>query len=140
MTEHPDQPTAWRLDALYQLAAKQACRGGHWGEWGRRLFEEELPALEGRLRAAGLAQDIVAAALSLDHAAQLLEQIQQMCQKALQPSEDQLLRRMAAHGGGFAQALAQAWLQADDANRERLRDGFGHLLDRYRQAPEVAHA
>lgn len=53
-TDHPDQPTAWRLDALYQLAAKQANRGLPWGDWGRRLFEEELPALEGRLRAAGL--------------------------------------------------------------------------------------
>lgn len=109
-----------------------------------------------------LAQDLVGAALSLEHAAQLAERIQALlplktstlshaqtstlshAQSQLElalgiqaPSEEQLLRRMAAHGGEFAQALARAWTLADNGNRERLRDGFGWLLAKYVQAPDV---
>lgn len=100
------------------------------------------------------AQDLVGAALSLDHAAQLVERVQGLlplrtstishAQDQLElalgiqaPTEDQLVRRMAHYGGGFAQALAQAWQLADPHNREVLRDGFGDLLARYAHAPDV---
>lgn len=41
------------------------------------------------------------------------------------------LQLMEKIGGGFASALATAWLRADMANRERLEAGFRHLFDRY---------
>lgn len=48
-----------------------------------------------------------------------------------------LLRKMAAHGGDFARALAAAWLLADPHNAACLRASFGAMLARYERAPEV---
>lgn len=36
-----------------------------------------------------------------------------------------------AHGGGFIQALAQAWLVADPQNRRRIEGAFPELVDRF---------
>lgn len=54
------------------------------------------------------------------------------------PNEPALLRKMAAHGGAFAKALAAAWLLADPHNAACLRASFGGMLARYEGAPEVA--
>lgn len=51
------------------------------------------------------------------------------------PNEPVLLRKMAAHGGAFAQALAAAWLLADPHNAACLRASFGGMLQRYEAAP-----
>jgi len=53
-------------------------------------------------------------------------------------AERTLLRKMAAHGGEFARALAAAWLLADPHNAACLRASFGGMLARYEGAPAVA--
>jgi hypothetical protein len=41
------------------------------------------------------------------------------------------LKLMQEIGGGFASALATAWLKADHANSQRLEWAFGDLLEQY---------
>jgi len=52
------------------------------------------------------------------------------------PTERALLKKMAAHGGEFARALAAAWMLADPHNAECLRASFGGMLARYEGAPD----
>lgn len=47
--------------------------------------------------------------------------------------EIDLLKAMKNHGGGFASALAVAWIRADNGNRHKLRAEFADLLYSYRQ-------
>lgn len=46
--------------------------------------------------------------------------------------EYDLLMAMQKYGGGFASALAQAWLLADLNNKRKLRNEFRELLESYR--------
>lgn len=43
------------------------------------------------------------------------------------------LNMMEDIGGHFASNLAKAWKYADEANQERLKNAFGHLLENYRE-------
>lgn len=52
------------------------------------------------------------------------------------PTERDLLKKMAAHGGEFARALAAAWMLADPHNAACLRASFGGMLARYEGAPD----
>lgn len=45
--------------------------------------------------------------------------------------EVEALNRMKMMGGGFASALATAWLRADDTNQRKLRREFVGLLTPY---------
>jgi hypothetical protein len=38
---------------------------------------------------------------------------------------------MKRTGGGFAEAIANAWFRADSSNKERLAEAFGELFGRY---------
>jgi hypothetical protein len=40
--------------------------------------------------------------------------------------------RMLQYGGSFAQAIADAWVVADPANRAKLEDTFSELFNKYR--------
>ncbi len=42
--------------------------------------------------------------------------------------------QMHQHGGGFAAALAEAYMRADSNNSQILRTSFAHVFDRYMQA------
>ena len=39
--------------------------------------------------------------------------------------------RMQMYGGQFAQTLADAWICADESNRDKLEQAFGDLFARY---------
>lgn len=41
------------------------------------------------------------------------------------------LKTMLVFGGGFAHALANAWIQADSTNTETLANAFPDLIQRY---------
>jgi hypothetical protein len=43
----------------------------------------------------------------------------------------QTLRSMLLRGGGFAQALATAWMRADSGNSDRLAEAFPDLILKY---------
>jgi len=38
---------------------------------------------------------------------------------------------MKRTGGGFAEAIANAWFRADSSNKDRLAEAFGDLFGRY---------
>ena len=44
------------------------------------------------------------------------------------------LKNMETYGGGFCQALAEAWYRADASNSAKLANAFPNLLEDY--APE----
>ena len=54
--------------------------------------------------------------------------------KANDMSENELraaARNMANYGGGFAEAIALAYLRADSTNQVRVIDAFPELFERY---------
>ena len=44
--------------------------------------------------------------------------------------------QMRQHGGGFAAALAEAYMRADSNNSQILRTAFAHIFNRYAPPPE----
>ena len=48
------------------------------------------------------------------------------------------LQLMEKIGGGFASALAKAWMKADLTNQAKLRHAFGDLLEDYMKKVEAA--
>jgi hypothetical protein len=46
-------------------------------------------------------------------------------------SDRDIVLVMSRVGGGFAQALAEAWLKADTRNQARIRDAFPELWAKY---------
>lgn len=49
------------------------------------------------------------------------------------PDEFELVAAMREHGGGFAVAIAKAWIRADAGNQAKLRGAFHDLVETYRQ-------
>lgn len=47
-----------------------------------------------------------------------------------------VLQYMESHGGGFASALAKAWLRADESNHRTLMAGFSSLYNSYAKQAE----
>lgn len=43
---------------------------------------------------------------------------------------------MSQHGGGFAKALAYAWLAADPQNRARIEREFSDYVERYSEVAD----
>lgn len=56
------------------------------------------------------------------------------------PAEEHAaIKLMEQIGGGFASALAVAWIRADDGNRNRLRCAFNDLLESYVKQARTLH-
>jgi hypothetical protein len=51
-------------------------------------------------------------------------------------SEYDIVTMMLKYGGGFAQALAEAWMKADLDNQRRIKDAFPDLFEQYKQMRE----
>lgn len=47
------------------------------------------------------------------------------------PEEYKVLMMMEKRGGGFASALAVAWIRADSVNRRKLRQAFADLYEEF---------
>jgi hypothetical protein len=47
-----------------------------------------------------------------------------------------IFRTMSRYGGGFASAVAEAWLRADPYNRETIEKAFPDLVREYRDMAE----
>lgn len=46
-----------------------------------------------------------------------------------------VIKSMKAYGGSFVQALAQAWMFADEQNSAKIEAAFADYIERYAKRP-----